>query len=136
VNDFPIIFDPLIDDPAFLFTPAADRGAGARLVDLMPKGSMIIEQGSRQLVTDREFLEESNLMTWGAPGMGKTHAFEDFKGRFIHYEYQVNHPYESIRNYMAVDHGPYIGERRVNERRKAKARICNRAARRARRAGR
>lgn len=74
----------------------------------------------------------------GAPGIGKTHQVGGFmEDRFIHIQYSpMDDFYDMPLSAYRVKDEPYVGERRVNKARKAKARINNRLARKARRAGR
>ena len=112
---------------------------------------MGLSQNEIQHIVDRELLHSGHIDTTaqmlaatppslvllgGEPGIGKTHAADSYLAdRFIHVQYDVDFDrFYDIPRFVPDAH--YIGERRVNKGRKIKDRNRNRAARKARRAGR
>lgn len=149
MNDFPILFDPLDSDPAFDNIPLADEETHEgirRLLEerkvsnyLLPPGGMIVHSG--HIDTTAIALANMNdtplVILGGAPGIGKTYHYPGghMDDRMIHIQYEPMESW-SLRDYRYRLNEPYIGDRRVHKGRKAQARINNRLARKARRAGR
>ena len=118
---------------------AAERESREESSFLIPRDQFLLASGHIDTTAIALAAMPAPLVVLGGePGIGKTYHFDSLKDRMIHIQYE---PMDFDRLYDIPSYGhrldePYVGERRVHKGRKAKARINNRLARKARRAGR
>ena len=118
--------------------PVFDDYDPAFLGERVPRDQFILHSGHRDLTAQAlANVEMPMLVMGGAPGIGKSyhHPGGHLDDRFIHIQYDVDFDrLYDIPRYLGDE--SYVGERRVNKARKIKDRQRNKAARKARRAGR